>query len=188
MPLLALALLLLLPLAVIALMPLVLVQRYRAGSARRLARPWLATVNLAGMIVSAAFFLIGAAVANVWVPNALLSAVGGLGLGAALGSVGLWLTRWDDTARSLHYTPNRWLVLAITFVVAGRVLYGFWRGWMAWGATGQDTSFVAAFGVAGSLGAGATVLGYYLVYAIGLRRRVSRWQGRPLRVMPPRDR
>ena len=41
-----LALVLLLPLAVVALMPLILLQRYRAGSARRLARPWIASLNL----------------------------------------------------------------------------------------------------------------------------------------------
>jgi len=31
--------------------------------------------------------------------------------GAGLGLVGLVLTRWEPTAATLHYTPNRWLVL-----------------------------------------------------------------------------
>ena len=50
-------LLLLVPLIVIALMPVMLIQRYRAGKARRLARPWVATLNLAVMAFSAVFFL-----------------------------------------------------------------------------------------------------------------------------------
>jgi hypothetical protein len=178
-----LALLLLLPLAIVALTPLLLIQRYRAGSARRLARPWLATANVAGMIFSACFFVVGAGVTNFWVPNAFISAAAGVAVGTALGVIGLWVTRWEATPRALHYTPNRWLVLAITLVVAVRVLYGFWRGWTSWRSTGEDGSFIAGFGVAGSLGAGGTVLGYYVAYAIGVRRRISRWQKRELRVM-----
>ena len=182
MPLLALALLLLLPLLVIAAMPLILVLRYRTGTARRLARPWLATVNAVMMLVSAAFFLVAAGVTRLWVPDAFSSAVTGLGIGAILGIVGLWFTRWDSTARELHYTPNRWLVLAITLVVAVRVIYGFWRGAAAWGST-ESTSFIDGFGVGGSLAAGGTVVGYYAAYGIGLRRRIGRWQRRALRVM-----
>jgi hypothetical protein len=182
-PLLALALLLLLPLAVIALMPLILVQRYRAGSARRVARPWFATLNVVLMTFSATFFLIAAAVTSVWVPTAFTSALAGIAIGGVLGAIGLKLSRWEETPRSLHYTPNRWLVFGITLVVTARVVYGFWRGWMSLGPTPDDRSFIAAFGVGGSLGSGATVLGYYLAYGIGLRRRISRWQKRPLRVM-----
>jgi hypothetical protein len=181
-PILALALLILLPLLVIASMPLILVLRYRAGTARRLARPWIATVNAVMMIVSAGFFLAAAAVTQVWVPDALRSAAAGLGVGGVLGLAGLWLTRWEPTARDLHYTPNRWLVLGVTLVVAARVMYGLWRGAAAWSAT-DGTSFVAAFGVGGSLAAGGTVIGYYVVYFVGLRRRIGRWQARALRVM-----
>lgn len=183
MPLVVLALLLALPLIVIALMPLVLVLRYRAGSARRPARPWFAAFNLGAMIFSAAFFLTGAAIASVWVPDALTGAAAGIGIGVTLGLAGLWLTRWESTPRSLHYTPNRWLVLAVTLVVAVRVAYGFWRGWGAWQSSGGNDSFVAAFGIPGSLAAGGIVIGYYLAYAAGLRRRISRWQRRPLRTL-----
>ena len=186
MPLLALPLLLLLPLAVIALMPLILVQRYRAGSARRLARPWFASLNVVLMTLSGALFLVTAAVTNIWVPTAFVSAVAGMVLGVALGAVGLMLSRWDETPRALHYTPNRWLVLAITLIVAVRIVYGLWRGWMSLDAVLGYPTFAAAFGVAGSLGAGATVIGYYLAYGIGLRRRIGRWQKRPLRVMRER--
>jgi hypothetical protein len=74
----------------------------------------------------------------------------------------------------LYYTPNRWLVLAITLVVAGRVAFGFWRSWNAWQTTDDYASWAAASGAAGSLAAGAVVLGYYLVYWLGVRRRLRR--------------
>lgn len=182
-PLLALALLLLLPLAMIALMPVILLQRYRAGTARRLARPWVATLNVIAMMLSAAFFLAAAAVTNLWVPGAVVSAAAGMAVGIVLGGAGLLLTKWEPTAKTLHYTPNRWLVLVVTMVVTARVLYGFVRGWMTWQSAAGTGSFIEGFGVAGSLGAGAAVLGYYLAYGIGLRYRIRVWQRRPLRVI-----
>jgi hypothetical protein len=123
------------------------------------------------------------ALTNVWIPGAFSSALTGLAIGGALGVVGLWLSRWEASPDSLHYTPNRWLVLAITLVVAARVVYGMWRGWNSWGSSADDSSVIAAFGIAGSLAAAAIGLGYYLAYFIGLRWRISRWQHRPLRVM-----
>jgi hypothetical protein len=182
-PFLVLALLVLMPLAVIVMMPFVLVGRYRAGRARRLARPWLATLNVIATLFSATFFLTVAAVTNLWVPRAFAWAVLGLAAGCGLGVIGLLLSRWEAAPGSLHYTPNRWLVLVITFIVAARVVYGIWRGWNAWGSPGGESSFLTAFGIAGSLAAAATVIGYYAAYSIGLRRRVSQWQRRSLRVM-----
>ena len=175
MPLLfALALALVAMLAAIALMPLALVQRYRAGTSRRQARPWLVTLNVVGFALSAGMLLTGAALTNVWVPDAFRYAASGLAGGCLLGVVGLWLTRWEFTPRALHYTPNRWLVLGITLVVTARIAYGFWRSWQAWRMAGGDTSWIVASGVAGSLAAGAVVLGYYLVYWFGVRRRLNR--------------
>ncbi len=174
--LLALALALIALLAAVALMPLALVQRYRVGTSRRQARRWIVTVNLVGIALSAGMFLTGAALTSVWVPDAFRYAVMGLTGGCALGVVGLWLTRWEVSARALHYTPNRWLVLAITLVVTVRIAYGFWRSWQAWRLAGGDTSWIAASGVAGSLAAGAVVLGYYLVFWFGVRRRLARAQ------------
>jgi len=178
-----LLLLLLLPLALLALMPVVLVQRYRAGTARRQARPWIASLTLAAMALSTVGFLVTAAVTAVWVPNAFLASSAGLGVGCVLGVLGLWLTRWDATVRTLHYTPNRWLVLAISLIVSARVLYGLSRWWRAAQSGAYDSSFITTFGVAESLAAGAIVLGYYLVYSAGVRRRIHVWHGRALRAM-----
>lgn len=179
MPLVPLVLVFLVLVGFVIAMPLALVQRYRLGKARRPARKWLAAVNLALLALSAVIFLWVAALTNFWVPNAFSFSLMGLGSGAALGILGLALTRWERTARTVHYTPNRWLVLLLTFAVAARLLYGLWRGWHAWGARGPDTSWLAASGLAGSLAVGAALLGYYLVYSAGvlllLGRHRKRW-------------
>jgi hypothetical protein len=156
----------------IVLLPLTLVQRYRVGTARRPARGWLVALNLTGLVISTLVFLVTAAFTNVWVPGAFRYAISGLTVGCVLGLVGLALTRWEVGVRSLHYTPNRWLVLGITLVVSARIAYGFWRTWHAWRAAYEHTALIAASGVAGSLAAGGTVLGYYVIYWVGVRRRI----------------
>jgi hypothetical protein len=182
MPFLLLVLLLLLPLFVALMMPFILLQRYRAGTARRLARPWVATLNVVAMIFSALFFLLMAGITSAWVANAFTDAAIGLAVGCVLGIIGVWASRWEATPSSLHYTPNRWLVLLITLAVTARVAYGLWRGWTTVRGN-PDGSFIAAFGVAESLGVAAIVIGYYLAYGVGLRRRISKWEKRPLRRM-----
>jgi len=166
-------------LAPILLMPLSLVIRYRAGTARRQARGWVATLNSVGLVVSTSLFLMGAALTSIWVPHALGYSLLGLLGGIALGIVGLWISRWEHRPDSLHYTPNRWLVLAVTLLVTARVLYGFWRGWHTVQDAAGGPSWVTTFGVAQSMAAGALVLGYYLSYWMGVRRRLKRHSARP---------
>ena len=161
-------------LSAIVLMPLSLVQRYRVGTSRRLARRWFATLNLLGISISAVLFAIGAAITSYWVTAALTYTLAGLAAGALLGLVGLAITRWERGPRGLYYTPNRWLVLAITLTVTARILYGFWRSIQAWRSGVSGGSWFIESGVAGSLAAGAVVLGYYFVYWLGVRRRIVR--------------
>ena len=52
----------------IALLPISLIQRYRVGSARRPARSWFITLNLAAIVISTAIFFTAAALTTVWVP------------------------------------------------------------------------------------------------------------------------
>ena len=163
-------------LALIVLVPLSLIQRYRVGTSRRRARGWLATINVVGTALSAALFLASAAVTNIWVPDAFTYTAAGLTAGCALGLLGLLLTRWEAAPGALHFTPNRPLVLGITLVVTARVAYGFWRGWESWRAGLEGRSWFIVSGVAGSMAAGAVVLGYYLTYWTGVRRRFRREQ------------
>ena len=176
-------LLLLVPVIVIALMPVMLIQRYRAGKARRQARPWVATLNLVAMAFSAVFFLSAAALTTIWIPRAFTGAALGIAAGLVLGGLGLAIIRWEATPRSLHYTPNRWPVLFVTLIVSARVLYGLLRSFAVASAGVSGADLVTAFGVPESLAAGGAVIGYYLTFNAGLRWRISRWQRRSLRVL-----
>jgi hypothetical protein len=187
-PLVALACAFLIVILAVLLMPLTVVQRYRVGTARRPARGWVAAINFVGIAVSVVLFLTGSAVTNLWVPGAFIYSLMGIAGGGILGLLGLALTRWEPSARALHYTPNRWLVLGITLVVTARLIYGFWRSWHAWRAGLTGGTWLAATGVDGSLAAGGVVLGYYLVYWAGVRRRLRghrRTFGVGNRPMPP---
>jgi hypothetical protein len=174
MPLVVLAVVLLIPLALLALMPLSIVLRYRASTARRKARGWVATVNVVAIGLSVVIFLTVAAATSFWVPRALTYTLAGLAGGCLLGLLGLALSRWEPSAEALHYTPSRGLVLAIMLVAASRMVYGLWRAWHAWRAAAGDASWLASSGAAGSLAAGAIVMGYYLAYNAGVGRRFRR--------------
>ena len=169
-PLIALAILVVL--LVIALIPISIIQRFRIGTARRPARGWVASLNLAAVTLSAALVLVGASVTSRWIAPALTYTLAGVGIGAVLGLLGFTITRWEYVNGRLHYTPNRWLVTAITLVVAVRVLYGFWRSWQTWRASVDAMTWVAASGLETSMSAGAVVLGYYLIFWAGVRARI----------------
>ena len=165
-------------LVVVALIPFSIVQRFRSGTARRRARSWVAAVNLIGLVISVALFAATALISSRWIPDAPAYTLSGLGAGAALGLLGLVLTRWEYTSgRRLDYTPNRWLVLLVTGVVAARVIYGLWRSWYAWQGGVESMAWVAASGVTGSMAAGAVVLGYYLTFWAGVHRRARAMRG-----------
>jgi hypothetical protein len=161
-------------LALVLLMPVSLALRYRAGRARRQARGWVASLNIAGLALSVALWLAATGVTSYWVPGSLAYALAGLVIGGLLGFVGLALTRWDATPRGLHFTPNAWIVLFITVVVAARIAYGFWRTWQAWDAGFDHSSLVMIDGLRGSLAAAGIVLGYYLNFWLGVLRQVRR--------------
>lgn len=169
-----LALLIFIVLAVIALIPFAIIQRFRRGTMRVRPIGWLIALNFAGTFVSVLLFLLGAAITTQWLPGTLTYTGAGLTAGMTLGVLGLALTRWEVAGGRLYYTPNRWLVLTITLVVTCRLAYGLWRSWEAWQSSLDRMTWVAASGVAASMSAGAIVLGYYLVYWFGVRRRFRR--------------
>jgi hypothetical protein len=170
----------LLMLLVIVLIPVGIVRRYQVGTSRQRARGWLAAINVAGLAVSSTLLLISAALMTFWVDDALRYTAGGFIGGCALGVIGLWLTHWEQSDGALHYTPNRLLILTITLLVSARILYSFWRMWESSRRGFAGESWFVEAGVAGSLAAGALVVGYYFVFWIGVRRRTVR-TGRMIR-------
>jgi hypothetical protein len=172
---------LLLPIALLAvilvialLIPVSLVMRYRAGRTRREARRWVASLNVAALALSIVMWLTTVAFTSIWVPGASGYALAGLAIGGLLGVAGLTLTRWEASPGSLHFTPNAWIVLFVTVVVAARIAYGGWRTWHAWDAGVDYTSSILIDGLRGSLAAAGIVLGYYLTFWLGVLRRIRR--------------
>jgi uncharacterized membrane protein YidH (DUF202 family) len=172
MPLLILPLIILVVLALwLLLLPVALWQRYRVGRARRRAWPWLVRVNGVLLPISAVLFLAAMAVTGLWWPGALAYAAAGVAAGLLVGLLGLALARFEHTPQGLFYTPNAWLILALTLLVAARIAMGaveLWRHWQ-----GRDAlallpvlDHATLFSVAGLL------IGYYLVFNLGLRRRL----------------
>ena len=156
----------------VVMLPLSIAMRFRAGATRRRAWGWLISLNLFAALLSSTVLLVTAAISNAWIPNAFRYALIGSACGYALGFVGLALSRWETSHQALHYTPNRWLILILTLIVSARIFYGFWRAWNAWQTTPAGESWIASSGAAGSMGAGAAVLGYYVIYWAGVSRKV----------------
>ena len=173
--------LLLLPLAVLALLlfwllllPFGLLLRYRRGHARQRVFGWIAASNAWLLLVSAVVFLASAWGSGIWVPHALPWATSGLLTGMLAGLAGLRRTRFEISLNGIYYTPDRWLVLLLTGVVALRIGLGMWQGLSRLREMGASAGLLAD---AGSLFAVAGLLmGYHLVYAWGLRRRWKAWR------------
>jgi hypothetical protein len=174
-------LLVLIPLVMIGLTPWLLIQRYRAGSARRAARKWMVLLAIVSTALSAATLLVSAAFTNIWVSYAFGDTAVGLAVGCVLGLIGLALTRWEAAVRTFHYTPHRVLVLFVTLIISARVVFGIYRTIVAAQSGISGHQLIGAFGVAESLGAGAMVIGYYLSYNVGVLWKIRRWERRPLR-------
>ena len=162
----------LLALAGVVLLSLAL--RYRAGTARCQARRWVASLNVWMTSFSAIFFLSFTLLLSFWVGSAFGFALIGMGVGGILGLLGLAVTRWESRPEGLFYTPSRWLAFLIIFAIAARVMYGWWHATHSGSAPGDKHWLITASGTQLSLAVAAGLIGYYLVYSIGVRLRL-RW-------------
>jgi len=157
----------------VVLLPFALMQRYRHGRARRRAQAWVVRANAWLLAASALLFMLGAWVGSHWIGHAVRDAAIGLLAGLALGIVGLWSSRFEVTSQGLYYTPNRWLVLALTSVLAFRIVLGLWLGWQSVRDAPAGPGWSGWLDHGGLLAVAAVLLGYYLAYTWGLRRRLS---------------
>jgi hypothetical protein len=173
-PLLIVALVVVALLLPVVLLPVSVIQRYRVGTARRPARVWVANLNIGGFLVAAGVVIVTATITALWVPSALSATAGALLAGALLGLIGLSLSAWETRAGHLYFTPNRWLVGALTLLVVARLAYGAWRFWDAWLAWGGEAGWLTSTGTSGSLAAGALLIGYGLGFWSAVRWRIAR--------------
>jgi hypothetical protein len=174
-PLIILALLVFVLLALAGVVLLSLAVRYRAGTARRQARRWVASLNVWVTSFSALFFLSFTLLLSFWVGSAFRFALIGMAFGGFLGLVGLAMTRWESQLEGLFYTPSRWLALLVTLAIAARFVYGWWRATHSGSSPSGDQHWlIAASGTQLSVAVAAGLIAYYLVYSIGVRVRVTR--------------
>jgi len=178
-PIILLALLFFVLLAVGGVVLLSLALRYRAGTARRQGRRWVASLNVWMTSLSAVLFLSFSFLISFWLGTAFRFALIGMGFGGILGLLGLALTRWESQPEGLFYTPSRWLALLVTLAIAARFVYGWWRATQSGSsAPGNQHWLMTASGTELSLAVAAGLLAYYLVYSIGVRLRVARHEHR----------
>jgi hypothetical protein len=178
-PLILFALILIVVLAFGGVVLLSLALRYRAGTARRRGRRWVATMNVWMTCFSAVLFLFVAFLMSFWLGPMFRFAFAGMAIGFVVGVLGLALTRWEVEREGLFYTPSRWLALLITFAITARFVYGWWRATHPGNSMSGDQNWLMtasasqlSFAVAGGL------IGYYFIYAIGVRFRLRRHERR----------
>ena len=176
MPLLIVPLVILVLLVVwLLLLPLSLWQRYRMGKARRKAWSWMVKLNSWVLLLSVGVFLAGMALTNLWWPGALGYALAGLGIGLVIGILGLGLSRFESTPQGFFYTPNPWLALTLTLLVAARIAMGFVEMWRYWQGR-EALSAIPVLDHASLFAVAGLLIGYYFSYTWGLRRRLPRSQ------------
>lgn len=162
--------------AMLLLWPLALWNRYRVGTSRRRPPRWLTRLNAWLLPASALLFLAAMGVTQLFVAHAFVYAALGVLAGLATGGLGWALTRVEHRPGAVWYTPNRWLVLALTLVVVARVIAGIWQAWERWQG---NVELLAAWGPlgepAGLFAVAGLVLGYHAAYAVLLQWRLGRW-------------
>ena len=178
-PIILFALLVFVLLALAGVVLLSLALRYRAGTARRQGRRWVASLNVSMTSLSAILFLFFTFLLSFWVGSAFRFALIGMGFGAVLGVLGLAVTRWESQPEGLFYTPSRWLALIVTLAIAARFVYGWWRATHSGSNAPVDQHWlITASGTQLSLAVAAGLIAYYLVYSIGVRLRLARHEQR----------
>ncbi|RZA12584.1 MAG: hypothetical protein EOP02_30005 [Proteobacteria bacterium] len=86
---------------------------------------------------------------------------------------GLWLTHFESTPQGLFYTPNAWLILLLTLLVTARILMGFVEVWRYWQGR-ESLAMIPVLDHASLFAVAGLLIGYYLSYTWGLRRRLPR--------------
>ena len=178
-PIILVALLFFVLLALSGVVLLSLALRYRAGTARRQGRRWVANLNVWMTSLSAVLFLSFTFLISFWLGTAFRFALIGMCFGAILGLLGLAVTRWESQPEGFFYTPSRWLALVVTLAIAARFVYGWWHAMHSGSSAPDDQNWLmTTSGTELSLAVAAGLIGYYLVYSIGVRLQVARHQQR----------
>ena len=104
----------------------------------------------------------------------------GIGCGTVFGYVGLKYTKFEVTPEGRFYTPHAYIGVAVTALFVGRLLYdylGMANGVMPDGAAGQDLGSLYRHNPLTLVLLG-TLVGYYVLYYLGILRRTRSPAGR----------
>jgi hypothetical protein len=107
---------------------------------------------------------------NLSRPESLAGIGAGIAIGLGLGIYGLRVTRFEATAEGLFYTPSAHVGIALSLLLAGRIIY---RLIQVNGITGTPAGSPINYATTPlTLLIFGTLAGYYVTYAVGL----IRWQ------------
>jgi hypothetical protein len=153
--------------ALVILVPLLSWRVYRRMQ-RMLGRQRLSRVR-AGLTLAIFPVLIGLlAFASHAHPAGLAGLAGGLAVGGVLAVYGLRLTRFEESADGVFYTPSAHLGVALSLLLAGRVLYRLVEVYRLDPANLPQTPDLMLSPV--TLAIVGLLAGYYVGYALGLVR------------------
>ncbi len=156
----------------VPLVTLVLYRRVRRNFGRQPLRVGRLLVRSGLLALVAAMLLAlglaggGAASMTSW------GVLAGLAIGGALAVVSLRMTRFEHGAGGHWYIPNPIIGIALTALLLGRLAYRFFAvRAVAASASAADLSGLAAFQRSPlTLAIAGLLIGYYLVYCLGLLR------------------
>jgi hypothetical protein len=122
----------------------------------------------AGVFAAVGVLVCFASIQNVSLLGAL---IGGIGIGAALGYLGLKHTKFEFTERGRFYTTHAYIGLLISALFIGRLIYRASIVYSATQASGQFNLFSGYQKSPLTLGILGLLIGYYICFNMGVVRR-----------------
>jgi hypothetical protein len=141
-------------------------RRVRRNIGKQKLRPRRYIFSLAIFVIFSLLFIAGAFQEHNM--NLLFDFGGGLLLGGILGFFGLRLTKFETTNEGHFYTPNMHIGLALSLLLAGRIIYRFWALNNAGNLSTTSPTTHPPMQSPLTLFIIGLTFGYYIVYYIGL--------------------
>lgn len=160
----------------VPLVGLILYRRVRRNFGRQPLRVGRLMLRSGLLALVAAILLVVGLVGAGAASTAGLGVLAGLAAGGVLAVVGLRMTRFEHGASGHWYTPNPMIGVALTALLLGRLAYRFFavRALSATATAADPSSLEALQRSPLTLALAALLIGYYLVYCIGLLRAARR--------------
>jgi hypothetical protein len=159
-------------------------RRVRRNFGRQLLRPGPVFVRSLFLAIVAAFLLFAGLAGGGAASPAGWGVLLGLAAGGILGEVGLSMTAFETIEGKHWYTPHPGIGLALTALMLGRLAYRFFAvPTTAVGVTAAASPLLGNLQRSPlTLGIAGLLLGYYLVYNVGLLRMARRRDGERARM------